>query len=88
MSFLELTVRRLASTTPRLSSVVGASRVTAASTVRSRYLSSTVPRAKTVTETAKDKLKSVDRAVSDKLVDGINVGCKNCPFQESFLFFC
>ncbi|KAJ8113877.1 hypothetical protein ONZ43_g5046 [Nemania bipapillata] len=29
---------------------------------------------KTMTETAKDTLKSVDRKVSDKLVDTINVG--------------
>ncbi|CAK7267629.1 hypothetical protein SEPCBS119000_002651 [Sporothrix epigloea] len=68
----ELTFRRLASAAPRM--IAGAPRATATSTLQSRYLSSTVPRAKTVTETAKDTLKTVDRAVSDKLVDGINVG--------------
>ncbi|KAK5625101.1 hypothetical protein RRF57_000817 [Xylaria bambusicola] len=31
---------------------------------------------KTITESAKDTLKSVDRKVSDKLVDGINAGSK------------
>jgi hypothetical protein len=50
-----------------------------------RTLASSAPRAafstsiqlnKTATETAKDALKTVDRAVSDKLVDGINVASK------------
>jgi hypothetical protein len=31
---------------------------------------------KSATETVKDGLKGVDRAVSDKLVDGINIGCE------------
>lgn len=48
-----------------------------------RTLITTAPRAsftsgvtlsKSATETAKDTLKTVDRAVSDKLVDGINIG--------------
>ncbi|CAK7218514.1 hypothetical protein SCUCBS95973_003514 [Sporothrix curviconia] len=75
MPFLsELTFRRLATGAPRFSAIAVAPRVTATSTLHSRHLSSSAPRAKTVTETAKDTLKSVDRAVSDKLVDGINVG--------------
>ena len=76
MSFLtELTFRRLATAAPRLSAMSVGPRVTVSSTLHSRYLSSSAPRAKTVTETAKDTLKTVDRAVSDKIVDGINVGC-------------
>ncbi|KAI2631256.1 hypothetical protein GGS21DRAFT_524038 [Xylaria nigripes] len=40
-----------------------------------RFGTTYIPR-KSVTESAKDTLKSVDRKLSDKLVDGINVGTK------------
>ena len=77
MSFLtEITFRRVASAAPRISATTYAPRVATGSFIHSRHLSSTAPQYKTVTEVAKDTLKSVDRAVSDKLVDGINVGCK------------
>ncbi|KIH93034.1 hypothetical protein SPBR_03277 [Sporothrix brasiliensis 5110] len=77
MSFLtESTLRRVATAAPRISATTFAPRVATASFIHSRHLSSTAPQRKTVTESAKDTLKSVDRAVSDKLVDGINIGCK------------
>lgn len=77
MSFLtEITFRRVASAAPRFSATTFAPRVTTASSIHRRQLSNTAPQYKTVTEAAKDTLKSVDRAVSDKLVDGINLGCK------------
>lgn len=37
-----------------------------------RQFSTTIPAWKSTTETVKDGLKTVDRKVSDKLVDGIN----------------
>ncbi|KAL2135289.1 hypothetical protein VTI74DRAFT_9057 [Chaetomium olivicolor] len=37
-------------------------------------LTTTVPRQKSALDSAKETLKSVDRKVSDKLVDGINIG--------------
>ncbi|KAL7619600.1 hypothetical protein AAE478_010141 [Parahypoxylon ruwenzoriense] len=40
----------------------------------SRKFSTSIAAQKSVTEAAKDTLKSVDRKVSDKLVEGINVG--------------
>lgn len=58
-----------------------------------RTVASSAPRAafstgvqlqKSPKDVAKDALKSVDRAVSDKLVDGINMGCRfsiNSPTQ-------
>ncbi|TPX17635.1 uncharacterized protein E0L32_012080 [Thyridium curvatum] len=65
MSFLtETAVRRLA-TVPRTFAV---------STVPRAAFSSSIILQKTATETAKDAVKQVDRAVSDKLVDGINIG--------------
>ncbi|KAI2635764.1 hypothetical protein GGS26DRAFT_511917 [Hypomontagnella submonticulosa] len=39
-----------------------------------RHFSTSIAARKSVTETAKDTLKTVDRKVSDKLVDGINAG--------------
>ena len=39
-----------------------------------RAFSTTVVMNKTATETVKDTLKTVDRAVSDKIVDGIELG--------------
>lgn len=41
-----------------------------------RQFSTSIAARKTMTESAKDTLKSVDRKVSDKLVDTINVGGK------------
>jgi hypothetical protein len=65
MSFLtETAVRRLAAV-PRT--------FAASSTPRAAFSISTRFQ-KSATESAKDTLKSVDRAVSDKLVDGINIG--------------
>lgn len=70
MSFLtETAVRRLA-TVPRTFAV---------STVPRAAFSSSIILQKTATETAKDAVKQVDRAVSDKLVDGINIGGKQSP---------
>ena len=31
---------------------------------------------RTITEAAKDTVKNIDQKISDKLVDGINAGCK------------
>lgn len=64
-----------------------------------RTLASSAPRAafstsiqfqKSAAETAKDALKTVDRAVSDKLVDGINVGCTFLlpPHAHIFSYHC
>jgi guanyl-specific ribonuclease Sa len=39
----------------------------------------TAPQHKTPVESAKETLKQVDRKVSDKLVDGINIGCTFRP---------
>ncbi|CAK7202958.1 hypothetical protein SEUCBS139899_005685 [Sporothrix eucalyptigena] len=78
MSFLtEITLRRVAMAAPRISTASMAPRTMAASTLhmrQNRYLSSTTPRPKTPAEAAKQTLKSVDRAVSDKLVEGIDMG--------------
>lgn len=71
MSFLtELTVRRMASLQlPR----------TVATTAPRAAFSISTQRQKTVTESVKDSVKKVDRVVSDKLVDGINIGGKPVP---------
>jgi len=42
-----------------------------------RTFATTALRQKTATETVKDTLKAVDRAVSDKIVDGIELGSGN-----------
>jgi hypothetical protein len=44
-----------------------------------RGFATTVLRQKTATETVKDTLKTVDRAVSDKIVDGIELGGWSSP---------
>jgi hypothetical protein len=44
-----------------------------------RQFSTSIAARKSVTETAKETLKSVDRKVSDKLVDTINAGCEFSP---------
>ncbi|KAI1438090.1 hypothetical protein GGR50DRAFT_526027 [Xylaria sp. CBS 124048] len=65
MSFLtEAAIRQMATTTRVVS------------TQAPRRFSTSIIARKTVTESAKDTLKSVDRKVSDKIVDGINVGAK------------
>lgn len=69
MSFLtEVTTRRLAT----LSSSISRTTLT---TVPRASFTTTIQLRKTPVEATKDTLKSVDRAVSDKLVDGINMGC-------------
>ena len=59
-------------------------RAMAASAPRATF-SSSVTFQKSVADAAKDTLKGVDRAVSDKLVDGINMGCKHhhSPISDS-----
>ena len=54
-------VRRLATTTTR-------------TTLSRAAFTTTTPNQKSAVDSAKDTLKSVDRKVSDKLVDGINIG--------------
>lgn len=72
MSFLtEMTVRRMATisrTAARSSNI--------RSTVPRAAFSTTVQLRKNPVDAAKDGLKKVDRAVSDKLVDGIEIGSK------------
>lgn len=64
MSFLsEVAVRRLATV----------SRTAVTETVPRSAFSTTTTFHKSVTESAKDVLKKADRAVSDKLVDGIDI---------------
>lgn len=81
MSFLiETTFRRLA-TAP-----LPATRVAAVSA--SRTFTTSFAAQKSATETVKDGLKSVDRVVSDKLVDGINAGGTSPPSPGPFLSLC
>lgn len=70
MSFLIETVGRRMATLPRV--------VPRAAAIAPRQFTTTTPAHKSATETVKDGLKTVDRKVSDKLVDGINLGCKSC----------
>ena len=73
MSFLtEVATRRIAT--------LQVPRTLATSAPRAAF-SSSVTFQKTVVDSAKDTLKSVDRTVSDKLVDGINIGCQYPSFQ-------
>lgn len=66
MSFLiEATGRRLA-TIPRV--------IPRAAVAAPRTFTTSFAAQKSATETVKDGLKTVDRKVSDKLVDGINAG--------------
>jgi hypothetical protein len=59
----------------------------AASILPRAAFSTSTPVQRSAVESAKDALKSVDRKVSDKLVDGINIGCKPhpSPFSTPFL---
>ncbi|KAH9227174.1 hypothetical protein K456DRAFT_1902754 [Colletotrichum gloeosporioides 23] len=66
MSFLIETVGRRMTTLPCV--------VPRAVAVAPRQFTTTTPVHKSATETVKDGLKTVDRKVSDKLVDGINLG--------------
>jgi len=67
MSFLTRTIN-----TSRTAAIVApVSRIAAVRT--SRTFTTSLAAQKTATETVKDGLKHVDRAVSDKLVDGINI---------------
>jgi len=50
-----------------------------------RQFSTSIAARKSVTEAAKETLKTVDRKVSDKLVDGINAGCEFSPLTNLFL---
>lgn len=68
MSFLtEITLRRMAT--------VQLPRTMAATAPRAAF-STSVRQRKTATESVKDGLKTVDRAVSDKIVGGIDMSCK------------
>jgi len=70
MSFLtEAAARRVATATRQVP------RALANSGVPRAAFSSGVTLQKSAVDSAKDTLKTVDRAVSDKLVDGINIGC-------------
>ncbi|KAI1364040.1 hypothetical protein F5Y08DRAFT_223752 [Xylaria arbuscula] len=65
MSFLTETIVRRVALTSRVASIQAP-----------RQFSTSMAARKTIAESAKDTIKSVDRKVSDKLVDGINAGSK------------
>ncbi|KAF2963699.1 hypothetical protein GQX73_g9877 [Xylaria multiplex] len=65
MSFLTETIARRVALTSRVASIQVP-----------RQFSTSMATRKTIAEAAKDTIKSVDRKVSDKLVDGINIGAK------------
>lgn len=76
MSFLIETISRRMAVAP-------ISRVAVASASRTRTFTTSIAARKSATETVKDGLKTVDRAVSDKIVDGIDAGgtfCLSYPF--------
>ena len=54
-------------------------RAFATTSVPRAAFSSSVTLQKSVVDSTKETLKTVDRAVSDKLVDGINIGCEFNP---------
>ena len=70
MSFLIETVSRRMAVAPIY-------RVAVASAPRT--FTTSIAARKSATETVKDGLKTVDRAVSDKIVDGIDAGGTFCP---------
>lgn len=79
MSFLTRTInvsRTAAIATP-------ASRIAVARS--SRTFTTSLAAQKTASETVKDELKHIDRVVSDKLVDGINLACTLSLFSR-FVF--
>jgi hypothetical protein len=55
-------------------------RVASRATFAPRAFSTSFTAQKTATEAAKDTLKTVDRKVSDKIVDGIEVGRMCSPY--------
>ncbi|TGJ85515.1 hypothetical protein E0Z10_g3242 [Xylaria hypoxylon] len=65
MSFLTETIARRVALTSRVAWVQAP-----------RQFGTSMAACKTMTESAKDTIKTVDRKVSDKLVDGINMGSK------------
>jgi hypothetical protein len=52
-----------------------------------RAFSTTTPEQRTVTESVKDSLKKADRAVSDKIVGGIDIGGIVFPLSHAFPSF-
>jgi hypothetical protein len=56
------------------SRALNAARASALPALATRSFATTALRQKTATEAVKDTLKTVDRAVSDKIVDGIEIG--------------
>jgi hypothetical protein len=69
----------IAQTAARRVATLQIPRTLAASAPRAAAFSTSFQFQKSAAETAKDALKTVDRAVSDKLVDGINMGCTFSP---------
>lgn len=59
-----------------------ARRVAVSTRFAPRAFSTTYVQRKSATETVKDAAKSVDRAISDKLVDGIEAGGKQSPISH------
>lgn len=75
MSFLAETVaRRMATAVPR--AAAQAPRLAPLSAEAPRAFSAAATMQRSVADSVKENLKSVDRTVSDKIVDGINVGRK------------
>jgi len=60
------------------------SRLTVSSRFAPRAFSTSFVNRKSATETVKDAAKTVDRAVSDKIVDGIEVGRKSCSQEVNW----
>lgn len=73
MSFVTEVVARRLATVPRAMAASTPHSVTA---VSSRTFTTSVSMQRNAAETVKDGLKTVDRTISDKLVDGINIGCE------------
>lgn len=72
MSYITQTLARRVATVPRAVAVHAP-----------RAFTTSIARQKTPVDSVKDGLKTVDRAVSDKLVDGINVaGMKTHPHLD------
>lgn len=71
-SLIQTTARRAATMTTPLPIIRTAA--LAPRTATAAFTTSPTPN-KSATETVKDSLKTVDRKVSDKIVDGINLGC-------------
>jgi len=76
MSFVTEVVARRMATVPR-TIAMQAPRSMAMAVEAPRAFTTSTAMQKSAVESAKDGLKGVDRAVSDKLVDGINIGRKS-----------